>query len=133
MVRRFFERIVEVWFVWPMVFLAGMAAVWLALLYGLDQLDTMGFWLCALALVIMCAAFSRGSSHSSLSAYINNLRLDHAYNLLISQPSLDFEQVALRSGFSSRKYFSDRFKLRYGMTLTEFVASRASLGADQSQ
>ena len=78
------------------------------------------------------AAFSRGSSHPSLSAYINNLRLDHAYNLLISLPSLDFEQVALRSGFSSRKYFGDRFKLRYGMTLTEFAASRASLGADQS-
>ena len=78
------------------------------------------------------AAFSRGSSHPSLSAYINNLRLDYAYNLLISQPSLDFEQVALRSGFSSRKYFGDRFKLRYGMTLTEFAASRASLGTEQS-
>ena len=79
------------------------------------------------------AAFSRGSSHPSLSAYINDLRLDYAYNLLISQPLLDFEQVALRSGFSSRKYFGDRFKLRYGMTLTEFAASRASLGAGQSQ
>ena len=70
------------------------------------------------------SAFAKGSSHPSLSAYINNLRLDHAYQLLTAEPDLDLETVALRSGFSSRKYFGERFKLRYGMTLSEFRTSR---------
>ena len=70
------------------------------------------------------AAFAKGSSHRSLSAYINNLRLEHAYKLLLDQPSLDLGQVALQSGFSSRKYFGDRFKSRYGMTPSEFRATQ---------
>ena len=70
------------------------------------------------------SAFAKGSSHSSLSAYINDLRLEHAYNLLLDQPTLDLGQVALQSGFSSRKYFGDRFKSRYGMTPSEFRAVR---------
>ena len=70
------------------------------------------------------AAFAKGSSHPSLSAYINDLRLEHAYKLLLDQPGLDLGQVALQSGFSSRKYFGDRFKSRYGMTPSEFRAAR---------
>ena len=70
------------------------------------------------------AAFAKGSSHPSLSAYINDLRLEHAYKLLLDQPGLDLGQVALQSGFSSRKYFGDRFKSRYGMTPSEFRAAQ---------
>ena len=70
------------------------------------------------------AAFAKGSSHPSLSAYINDLRLEHAYKLLLDQPGLDLGQVAQQSGFSSRKYFGDRFKTRYGMTPSEFRAAR---------
>ena len=70
------------------------------------------------------AAFAKGSSHPSLSAHINDLRLEHAYKLLLDQPGLDLVQVARQSGFSSRKYFGDRFKLRYGMTPSEFRAAR---------
>lgn len=70
------------------------------------------------------AAFVKGSSHPSLSAYINDLRLEHAYKLLLDQPGLDLGQVAQQSGFSSRKYFGDRFKSRYGMTPSEFRAAR---------
>jgi len=70
------------------------------------------------------AAFAKGSSHPSLSAYINDLRLEHAYKLLLDQPGLDLGQVAQQSGFSSRKYFGDRFKSRYGMTPSEFRAAR---------
>jgi len=66
----------------------------------------------------------KGSSHPSLSAYINDLRLEHAYKLLLDQPGLDLGQVAQQSGFSSRKYFGDRFKSRYGMTPSEFRAAR---------
>lgn len=69
------------------------------------------------------AAFAKGSSHPSLSAYINDLRLEHAYKLLLDQPGLDLGQVAQQSGFSSRKYFGDRFKSRYGMTPSEFRAA----------
>ena len=70
------------------------------------------------------AAFAKGSNHPSLSAYINDLRLEHAYKLLLDQPGLDLGQVALQSGFSSRKYFGDRFKSRYGMTPSEFRAAQ---------
>jgi AraC-like DNA-binding protein len=70
------------------------------------------------------AAFAKGSSHPSLSAYINDLRLEHAYMLMLDQPGLDLGQVAQQSGFSSRKYFGDRFKSRYGMTPSEFRAAR---------
>ena len=70
------------------------------------------------------AAFAKGSNHPSLSAYINDLRLEHAYKLLLDQPGLDLGQVAQQSGFSSRKYFGDRFKSRYGMTPSEFRAAR---------
>ena len=70
------------------------------------------------------AAFAKGSSHPSLSAYINDLRLEHAYKLLLDQPGLDLGQVAQQSGFSSRKYFGDCFKSRYGMTPSEFRAAR---------
>ena len=70
------------------------------------------------------AAFAKGSSYPSLSAYINDLRLEHAYKLLLDQPGLDLGQVAQQSGFSSRKYFGDCFKSRYGMTPSEFRAAR---------
>jgi AraC-like DNA-binding protein len=43
---------------------------------------------------------------------------------MLDQPGLDLGQVAQQSGFSSRKYFGDRFKSRYGMTPSEFRAAR---------
>ena len=66
------------------------------------------------------AAFAKGSDHPSLSAYVAQLRLEYAYQLLIAQPDLSLEEVAIRSGFSSRKFFSDRFKSHFGMSPTEF-------------
>ena len=70
------------------------------------------------------AAFARGGNQASLSSYVNRLRLEHASQLLTGCPTLGIEQVALQSGFSSRKYFSEKFKTFFGMLPTEFRQAR---------
>ena len=66
------------------------------------------------------AAFSRGSEYAKLSDYIAELRLERAASLLIEEPNLTITQVAQACGFSTLRYFTDRFKHRFGMTPTDF-------------
>ena len=66
------------------------------------------------------AAFAQGSEHASITNYINQLRLDHARELLTTRPSMSIDEVATASGFSVRRTFSRLFKEKFGLTPTEF-------------
>ena len=66
------------------------------------------------------AIFSKGSEHAKLSSYIQQLRLDYAANLLIEQPDKSIIELANECGFSSNTYFSDCFRLHFGMSPTDF-------------
>jgi AraC-like DNA-binding protein len=66
------------------------------------------------------AIFSKGSEHANLSSYIQQLRLEYAAKLLIDQPEKSVVKIAAESGFSSKTYFSDRFRQYFGMTPTDF-------------
>jgi AraC family transcriptional regulator len=62
----------------------------------------------------------RQSTGSSPHAYVMDRRLHWARDLLINQPELAIEQIALLSGFSSSSHFSSAFRRRAGLTPTEF-------------
>lgn len=66
------------------------------------------------------AVFSKGSDFAKLSNYIQQLRLEYAAQLLAKQPDLSIVQIATECGFSSHKYFSERFRLHFSMTPSEF-------------
>jgi AraC-like DNA-binding protein len=66
------------------------------------------------------AIFSKGSEHANLSSYIQQLRLEYAAKLLIQQPEKSIIQIGTESGFSSKTYFSDRFRQYFGMSPTDF-------------
>lgn len=66
------------------------------------------------------AVFSKGSDFTKLSNYIQQLRLEYAAQLLAKQPDLSIVQIATECGFSSHKYFSERFRLHFSMTPSEF-------------
>ena len=59
-------------------------------------------------------------------AYVLERRLDVARHLLINQPELAIEQIALRLGFSSGSHFSSGFRQRAGCSPTEFRKTRSS-------
>jgi AraC-like DNA-binding protein len=69
------------------------------------------------------AIFSQ-SEHAKLTNYIQQLRLEYAAQLLIEQPERSIVQIATDSGFSSHKYFTDRFRQYFSMTPTEFRKAR---------
>jgi len=73
-------------------------------------------------------AFSKGSEHAKLSNYIQQLRLEYAAQLLARRPEMNIVQIAEESGFSSHKYFSDRFRLHFSMTPSEFRKARQQAG-----
>jgi AraC family transcriptional regulator len=62
----------------------------------------------------------RQSIGSSPHGYVMNRRLHRARDLLISQPELPIEQIALRLGFSSSSHFSSAFRRQTGLTPTDF-------------
>ena len=66
------------------------------------------------------AAFSQGSSHDSLTDYVQELRLEHAARMLKEQPRASITQVASQSGFASAQYFSRRFRQRFGMSPSDY-------------
>jgi len=70
------------------------------------------------------AVFSKGSEHTKLTNYIQQLRLEYAAKLLVEQPDMSIVQIAAECGFSSHKYFSDRFRLHFSMTPSEFRKAR---------
>ena len=64
------------------------------------------------------------SEHAKLTNYIQQLRLEYAAQLLVEQPERSIVQIATNSGFSSHKYFTDRFRQYFSMTPTEFRKAR---------
>ena len=64
------------------------------------------------------------SEHAKLTNYIQQLRLEYAAQLLVEQPKRSIVQIATDSGFSSHKYFTDRFRQYFTMTPTEFRKAR---------
>jgi AraC family transcriptional regulator len=62
----------------------------------------------------------RQSTGSSPHAYVMERRLQMARDLLINEPELPIEQIALRLGFSSSSHFSSAFRRRIGFTPTNF-------------
>lgn len=70
------------------------------------------------------AVFSKCSEHHKMSNYIQQLRLEYAAQLLAKQPDLSIVQIAAESGFSSHKYFTERFHLHFSMTPSEFRKAR---------
>jgi AraC family transcriptional regulator len=62
----------------------------------------------------------RQSTGSSPHAYVMNRRLHRARVLLINQPELPIDQIALRFGFSSSSHFSLAFRRQNGLTPTAF-------------
>ena len=64
--------------------------------------------------------FSKGSEYASITDYINQLRLDHARELITTRPEMSIDEVATTSGFNVRRTFSRLFKEKFGLTPTEF-------------
>lgn len=52
--------------------------------------------------------------------YLQDLRLEHAQNLLITDPKLSVGQIAEACGYSSQYYFSSVFKKAFGIPPREF-------------
>ena len=66
------------------------------------------------------AAFSQGSSYHSLVDFLMEHRLYHGARLLIEQPDLPVQDVALQSGFASGNIFGRNFKQRFGLSPSEY-------------
>ena len=75
------------------------------------------------------SVFSKGSEHTKMTGYIQQLRLEYAAKLLIEQPHKSIVQIAAESGFSSNTYFSERFRQYFDMRPTEF--RKASSGREK--
>lgn len=69
------------------------------------------------------AAFSKGSTHTSVASYVCELRLEYAFHLMAERPELSIAQISAASGFISSDTFGRNFKARYGMTPTEYRQS----------
>lgn len=57
----------------------------------------------------------------SVQAYIQNLRLNAAADILRAEPDIRISELAYRVGFNTPKYFSQCFKKEFGMLPGEFV------------
>ncbi len=55
----------------------------------------------------------------TVSAFINNLRLEYVANMLVNS-DLNIIDICFGSGFSSLDYFGKQFKNKYGMTPSKF-------------
>ena len=66
------------------------------------------------------AVFSKGSKHAKMSTYIQQLRLEHAAQLLLEQPEKSIVQIAVEIGFTSNAYFSNRFRQQFGMSPSDY-------------
>ena len=53
-------------------------------------------------------------------SFVNNLRLEHSFELIRSNQEYTIEGIALDSGFSNRQTFHRLFVEKYGMTPTEY-------------
>ena len=64
--------------------------------------------------------FFRKSTGQSFSAYINDLRIGKACNLLLNQRNLSMSEIAYRSGFNSQTLFNRIFLKKKKMTPSAF-------------
>lgn len=61
----------------------------------------------------------------SFSTFINGYRIDHAKQLLISQPDMKISHVATESGFTSEQTFHANFKQITGLTPRQWLSQTA--------
>ena len=61
---------------------------------------------------------------NQISGYINNLRLNHAIQLLNEHPNYTMKAIAEDSGFNSMPTFNNLFKKKTGMTPFEFKSAQ---------
>ena len=66
------------------------------------------------------AIFSKGSQHTKMTSYVQQLRLEYAAKLLVEQPEKSIVQIASESGFGSHTYFSGCFRQHFGLSPTDF-------------
>lgn len=66
------------------------------------------------------ARMIKENTGGNLSGYINNLRLNHAIQLLNEHPNYTMKAIAEDSGFNSMPTFNNLFKKKTGMTPFEF-------------
>lgn len=69
--------------------------------------------------------FIKKMLHISFQEYLNNIRFDHALQL-IHQTNLNILDVCLESGFSSSHYLNQMFLKTFGCTTKEYVAHKTS-------
>ncbi len=67
----------------------------------------------------LCKIFKQYTGSTPVN-YINGIRLIHAMNMLVEEPSLPINQVALKCGFRSPSYFGRVFSKRYQMSPNEY-------------
>ncbi len=61
-----------------------------------------------------------------------DIRLEHAAKLLLEQPEKTIVQIATECGFSSGTYFSDRFRLHFGLTPSDFRREASEQGEEKT-
>jgi len=72
--------------------------------------------------------FSKGSTYTKLTNYVQQLRLEYAAKLISEKPEMSIVQIASECGFSSNAYFSDRFRMYFSMKPSEFRKNVLSPG-----
>ena len=73
----------------------------------------------------IAAAFAQGSDHETLGNFVRELRLEHAIRLMNENPGQSIEQVSQASGFAKADTFARYFKMKYGMTPTAYLHTKA--------
>ena len=69
--------------------------------------------------------FAQGSRYANVSDFATDCRLDHARQLLKNAPEMSIADIATASGFTVRSTFTRSFRMKYGLTPTEFRAQQA--------
>lgn len=67
----------------------------------------------------LCNIFKKCTGSTPVG-YITSVRLIHAMTLLVQEPSLPVNQVAIQCGFRSPSYFGKVFAKHYGMTPSDY-------------
>ncbi len=78
----------------------------------------------------VATVFSKGSEHNKISNYIQQLRLEYAAKLLVDHPERSIAQIAADCGFSSGSYFSNCFRLYFGVRPTDLRHETAASAED---
>ena len=63
----------------------------------------------------------KNQMHSNYSAYLLNLKLNYARNLIVSEHFTKVQAIASKIGFSSIPYFIKAFKKKFDVTPKEMI------------